>query len=179
MRARSSRSSGEVEFAIAGERCGEAGFSRAHSVALAGDRERRSTGAPNVARDQGKIIDSSDSDRALCRMVDSHRPSYEGGARAAVDDARLQDLFFSWRPVIAETCCGCKRGDELCERLEAGGIASDIVAIDEIFADKDVGDAIEESDIGTWLSGQVNVGHHRRLGDPGIYNDERARLRSR
>jgi hypothetical protein len=61
--------------------------------------------------------------------------------------------------------------DEVGEVFEAGGVLCDVVAVDEAFADEDVGDAVEQSDVGAWLYGEVDVGHHGGLGDAQVDDD--------
>ena len=92
MRARSSRSAGIVELAIARQARGEAGLARAHGVALAGDGEGRGTGAADVAGEQREVIDGVDGDGALRGVIDAHRPADEGGLCAAVEERGLDDL---------------------------------------------------------------------------------------
>jgi hypothetical protein len=50
-------------------------------------------------------------------------------------------------------------------------VLCDVVAVDEAFADEDVGDAVEQSDVGAWLYGEVDVGHHGGLGDAQVDDD--------
>jgi hypothetical protein len=44
--------------------------------------------------------------------------------------------------------CGCKGGDELSKFFEAVGVLGNVVVIDQPFAQEDVGDAIEQGDVG-------------------------------
>ena len=52
----------------------------------------------------------------------------------------------------------------------------DVVAVDQAVADEDVGDAVEQRDVGARLDGEMDVGHHRGLGDARVDDDERAWL---
>ena len=98
---------GVIEFAIAGERRGEAGLAGTHGVALAGDGEGCGAGASDVAGDEGEVVDGGDGDGALRGVVDAHGPADEGGARASVEQRGMDDLA-SVRPVTAATCSGVK-----------------------------------------------------------------------
>ena len=55
-------------------------------------------------------------------------------------------------------------------------MVGDVVAVDEAFADEDVGDAVEQSDVRARFDGKVDVGHHGGLGDARVDDDERAWL---
>jgi len=70
----------------------------------------------------------------------------------------------SVRPVMAATFRGREGGDELCKVFEAVGVLGNVVVIDQAFAQEDVGDAIEQGDVGAGFYCEVNVGHHRGLG---------------
>ncbi len=65
-------------------------------------------------------------------------------------------------------------GDEGRELCEAVGVLVDVVAVDQAFANEDVGDAVEERDVGARFDGKVEVGHHRGLGDARVDDDELA-----
>ena len=49
----------------------------------------------------------------------------------------------------------------------------DVLAIDEVVLDDDVNEAVEQRQVRPWPDGQVQVGHHRRLGDARIDDDQR------
>ena len=107
-----------VEFAIAGERRGEAGLARAHGVALAGDGEGRGAGASDVAGDEGEVVDGGDGDGALRGVVDAHGPADEGGFCSAVEHELLDDWSFGEASDRGDVCGG-EVGDECGELFEA------------------------------------------------------------
>ena len=80
------------------------------------------------------------------------------------------------RPVTSRDVLGREGGDELGELCEAVGVLVDVVTIDQAFADEDVGDAVEEGDVGARFYGEVDVGHHGGLGDAWVDDDEFAWL---
>src|SRR5438046_1432487 len=65
------------EFAVTGQGGSEAGFARAHRVALAGDGEGRGAGPSDVARDEREVVDCRDGDGSLGRVIDAHGPADE------------------------------------------------------------------------------------------------------
>ena len=105
-------------------------------------------------------------------MVHAHRPADERrlgarvGPRGAAHQLRRQpgDLGHSLGRVLA---------DRLSQRLETGRVALDVVAIDEVVLDHEVNEAVDEREIGARAHRQMEVGHHRRLRDPRIDDDER------
>lgn len=58
------------------------------------------------------------------------------------------------------------------ELLEALGVGGDVVAIDPALADQDMGQAVEEHEVGFGLDGQVQGRGHRRFRLPWIDHDD-------
>src|ERR1700677_2351953 len=68
----------------------------------------------------------------------------------------------------------CEGEDEGCELFESLRVLLDVVAIDQAFADEDVGDAVEQGDVGARLDGEVEVGHHGGFCNARVDDDELA-----
>lgn len=164
---------GVLELAVAGERGGEAAFACAHGVALPGDGERGGAGAADVAGDEREVVDDGDGGGALGGVVDAHGPADEGGFGGAVEVGYALDGGFREAGDLGYVGRG-EVLDEGGEVVEAFDVGIDVAAVDEAVADEDVGDAVEERDVGAGLNGEVEVGHHGGLGDARIGDDEGA-----
>ncbi len=160
-----------VEFAIAGEAGGEAGLAGAHGVALAGDGERRCSGAADIAGDESEIVDGGDGSSALSGVIDAHGPSDEGCFGAAVEVGGAEDLGLGEAGDLGDVFRG-EGGDEGCILCEAGGVLVDVGLVDEAVANEDVGDAVEQGDVAAGFDGEMEVGHHGGLGDARVSDDE-------
>lgn len=164
-----------VELAIAGERRCEARLAGSHGVALSGDGKGCGASAADISCDVGEAVDSVHRDRALRRVVDTHVPADERAAGTAIEERCACDLGFGESSDGGDVRRGEGR-DEAGEFVKAGHVLRDVVAVDEAFADQDVGDAVEQRDVGAGLDGEVEIGHHGGLGDAGVDCDEGAGL---
>ena len=59
--------------------------------------------------------------------------------------------------------------------LEPGGVGGHVVRVDQALVDQDLDHPVEQDDVGAGPDGQVEVGHHGRLGHPGVDHDHRRR----
>ena len=62
---------------------------------------------------------------------------------------------------------------KLLQFSETGGVLFDVVAIDQVVADQDVRDAVEQRQIRPRLQRQMKIRHHRGLRDARIGHDQR------
>ena len=161
-----------LELAIAGQAGRESGFARAHRVALSRNRKRRGAGPADVARDEREVVDGVDRLGSLRAVIHAHRPTDEPRPRPGVEPRGAVDRL-GREPGDVSHAIERVLADRLPHRLEAGGVLLDVAAVDQVVLDHDVDQSVDEREIGTWPDGQVQVGHHRGLGDARIDHDER------
>src|ERR1019366_10260156 len=131
-------------------------------VALAGYGERRSTGAANVACDQSKVVDGSDSRCALGGVVDSHRPSDESCFSTSIQRRHFFDLRNAETSNLGDMLWG-ELHDKRFQFAETVGVLLNVVAVDQAIANENVCNAVDERDVTARLDWKVNVRHHRGL----------------
>ena len=159
------------ELAIAGQTGGEARFARAHRVALAGNGERRRPGPADLPGDERQVVDGVDRLGALRTVVDAHRPADDRGARPAVEPGGLVELL-GGQPGNPRHVRGRIAANRFAQRVEAGGVRGDVVAIDQVRLDEDVDQAVDEREIRAGLQRQVQIRAHGRLGHARIDHDQ-------
>ena len=164
---------GVFELAVAGQAGSEAGFARAHRVALAGDGEGRGAGAADVAGEQGQIADGVHGLGALGAVIHAHGPADEAGFGAAVEERGLVERLFAEPGDAGDAFRSVVRRGMRASSSKPGGVLCDVVAIDQVVPDQDVRDAVQQRQIGARLERQMEVGHHRGLGDARIGDDQR------
>ena len=89
---------------------------------------------------------------ALGAGVGPGRPEDQFGRQAG-------DLGHALRRVVAH---------RLTQRVEPGGVPVDVLAIDQVVLDDDVNQPVDQREIRSRPNRQVQIGHHRRLGDARI-----------
>ena len=107
-------------------------------------------------------------------MVHAHRPADERGLGARVGPRRPADQF-GRQPGDLRHALGRVVAHRLAQRLEAGRVRGDVLAIDEVVLDDEVNQAVDEREIGARPERQVQIRHHRRLRHARIDDDERRR----
>ena len=75
--------------------------------------------------------------------------------------------------MVSATALGGVIGGKADEIVEAFSVGVDVFAVEEAVPEQDVGDAVQQCNVGAGLHRQMDVGHHRGLGDAWIGNDKR------
>ncbi len=147
-------------------------FSRAHGVALAGDRQARATRFADVAGGETQVIDRADAVAAVGGLVDAHGPDRHCRIRLAVEardraDGVLVDATDPGR------CARVVVGHRFGECLETGSVRSDVGLVVEAILKDDVAEAVQQHKVRARGDGQVDVRELGEHGHPGINHDDR------
>ena len=100
-------------------------------------------------------------------MIDAHRPADERGLGTGVGPCRPEDQLGRQAGDLGDALRGVL-AHRRTQRFEPGRIPVDVLAIDQVVLDDDVNQAVDEREIRARAKRQVQIGHHRRLGDARI-----------